>query len=67
VLSLGLAWGAAATLASSRALAAPDLWLPAGTTILASLLSAGMLLLAMGGIAWEAIERFSHALRRSTA
>jgi cobalt-zinc-cadmium efflux system protein len=58
VLSLALAWGAA-TLASSK----PSPRRTYGyrrTTILASLLSAGMLLLAMGGIAWEAIERFSN-------
>ena len=57
VLSLGLAWGAA-TLASSK----PSPRRTYGyrrTTILASLLSAGMLLLAMGGIAWEAIGRFA--------
>lgn len=57
VLSLGLAWGAAG-LASSK----PSPRRTYGyrrATILASLLSAGMLLLAMGGIAWEAIERFS--------
>jgi cobalt-zinc-cadmium efflux system protein len=56
VLSLGLAWGAA-SLASSK----PSPRRTYGyrrTTILASLLSAGMLLLAMGGIAWEAVERF---------
>jgi cobalt-zinc-cadmium efflux system protein len=58
VLSLALAWGAA-TLASSK----PSPRRTYGyrrTTILASLLSAGMLLLAMGGITWEAIERFSN-------
>jgi cobalt-zinc-cadmium efflux system protein len=57
VLSLGLAWGAAG-LASSR----PSPRRTYGyrrATILASLLSAGMLLLAMGGIAWEAIQRFA--------
>ena len=57
VLSLGLAWGAAG-LASSK----PSPRRTYGyrrATILASLLSAGMLLLAMGGIAWEAIERFA--------
>lgn len=57
VLSLGLAWGAAGLAASKPS--------PRRTygyrraTILASLLSAGMLLLAMGGIAWEAIQRFA--------
>jgi cobalt-zinc-cadmium efflux system protein len=57
VLSLGLAWGAAG-LASSK----PSPRRTYGyrrATILASLLSAGMLLLAMGGIAWEAIQRFA--------
>ncbi|MCB1598240.1 MAG: cation transporter, partial [Gammaproteobacteria bacterium] len=57
VLSLGLAWGAAG-LAGSK----PSLRWTYGyrrATILASLLSAGMLLLAMGGIAWEAIGRFA--------
>ena len=57
VLSLGLAWGAAG-LAGSK----PSPRWTYGyrrATILASLLSAGMLLLAMGGIAWEAIGRFS--------
>lgn len=58
VLSLGLAWGAA-SLAGSK----PSPRRTYGyrrATILASLLSAGMLLLAMGGIAWEAIGRFSN-------
>ncbi|MBM4220843.1 MAG: cation transporter [Gammaproteobacteria bacterium] len=61
VLSLGLAWGAA-SLASSK----PSPRRTYGyrrTTILASLLSAGMLLLAMGGIAWEAIGGFSNPAR----
>ncbi len=57
VLSLGLAWGAAG-LANTK----PSPRRTYGyrrATILASLFSAGMLLLAMGGIAWEAIERFA--------
>ena len=57
VLSLALAWGAAG-LAGSK----PSPRRTYGyrrATILASLFSAGMLLLAMGGIAWEAIGRFA--------
>lgn len=57
VLSLGLAWGAA-SLATSKPSARRTYGLRRGT-ILASLLSAGLLLLAMGGIAWEAIGRFA--------
>lgn len=55
VMTLLLAWGAAA-LAARRASPRHTYGLRRGT-ILASLTSSSLLLVAMGGIAWEAIER----------
>jgi cobalt-zinc-cadmium efflux system protein len=56
VLSLALAWGAAAL--AGRRTTIRQTYGYRRVTILAALLSAVLLLLAMGGIAWEAIARF---------
>ena len=55
VMTLLLAWGAS-TLAERRASMRRTYGLRRGT-ILASLISSTMLLVAMGGIAWEAVQR----------
>jgi cobalt-zinc-cadmium efflux system protein len=56
VLSLGLAWGAAAL--AGRAASARRTYGFRRATILAAVISALLLLVAMGGIAWEAVGRF---------
>lgn len=57
VLSLGLAWGAAAL--ATRGTTVRQTYGYRRATILAALLSAVMLLVAMGGIAWEAVARLA--------
>lgn len=57
VLSLGLAWGAASL--ATRGTTVRQTYGYRRATILAALLSAVMLLVAMGGIAWEALARFA--------
>jgi len=58
VLSLLLAWGAA--LLATKAATEKRTYGFRKVTIMASLISAILLLVALGGIAWEAIGRFSH-------
>lgn len=58
VLSLGLAWGAASL--ATRGTTVRQTYGYRRATILAALLSAVMLLVAMGGIAWEAVARFGN-------
>jgi cobalt-zinc-cadmium efflux system protein len=58
VLGLLLAWGA--HLLAGRRATARRTYGFRRATILASLLSAVLLLVALGGIGWEAIERFQH-------
>jgi len=58
VLSLGLAWGAA-VLAARRSTDRRTYGFKRAT-IYSSLLSAILLLIALGGISWEAIRRLSH-------
>jgi cobalt-zinc-cadmium efflux system protein len=58
VLSLLLAWGA--SVLATKAATEKRTYGLRKVTIMASLTSAIMLLIALGGIAWEAIGRFSH-------
>ena len=59
VLGLILAWGAAAL--ARRPPSARFTYGLGGSTILAALANAMLLLVAIGGIAWEAIQRFGEA------
>jgi len=58
VLSLLLAWGA--SILATRAATEKRTYGLRKVTVMASLVSAILLLIAMGGIAWEAIGRFAH-------
>jgi cobalt-zinc-cadmium efflux system protein len=58
VLSLVVAWGAASL--ARRPASARFTYGLRGSSILAALFNALFLLVVMGGIAWEAIQRFSH-------
>ncbi|MDD5329691.1 MAG: cation diffusion facilitator family transporter [Sulfuricella sp.] len=58
VLSLLLSWGAIAL--SQRQPSSRFTYGLRGSTILAALLNAALLLVVMGGIAWEAIHRIAH-------
>lgn len=58
VFSLLLAWGAA--FMAGRAVSDQRTYGYRKATIIAALLSAFVLLLALGGVAWEAIERFAN-------
>ena len=59
VLSLVLAWGA--SVLSRRQPSRRYTYGLRGSSILVSLLNAILLLLAMGAIAWEAVQRFGHS------
>lgn len=63
VLSLLLAWGA--TFLAAKAATEKRTYGYRRVTIMASLLSAMLLLVALGGIAWEAIGRFLEPDRKS--